>query len=84
MTPRRFSPPSAIKELDACFVVRDRDGQPEAQHPKSSAIHNNAGRLPHLLTQSGHSLNFYLMTSGLADSLWSAGCNVSMYQFALD
>src|SRR6516225_11580065 len=28
--------------------------QPEAQHPKSSAIHNNAGRLPHLLTQSGH------------------------------
>ena len=23
--------------------------QPEAQHPKSSAIHNNAGRLPHLL-----------------------------------
>ena len=27
MTPRRFPPPSAIKELDACFVVRDRDGQ---------------------------------------------------------
>src|SRR3974377_373022 len=23
--------------------------QPEAQHPKSSAIHNIAGRLPHLL-----------------------------------
>ena len=23
----------------------------EAQHPKSSAIHNNAGRLPHLLEQ---------------------------------
>jgi hypothetical protein len=22
--------------------------QPEAQHPKSSAIHKNAGRLPHL------------------------------------
>jgi hypothetical protein len=22
--------------------------QPEAQHPKSSAIHNYAGRLPHL------------------------------------
>jgi hypothetical protein len=22
--------------------------QPEAQHHKSSAIHNNAGRLPHL------------------------------------
>ena len=28
--------------------------QPEAQHPKSSAIHKNAGRLPHLLAQSGH------------------------------
>src|SRR6516164_4654948 len=28
--------------------------QPEAQHPKYSAIHKNAGRLPHLLTQSGH------------------------------
>jgi hypothetical protein len=22
--------------------------QPQAQHPKSSAIHKNAGRLPHL------------------------------------
>src|SRR5262249_34477456 len=31
------------------------DHQPEAQHPKSLAIHNNAGRLPHLLTQSRHS-----------------------------
>ena len=30
--------------------------QPEAQHPKSSAIHNNAGRLPHLLALSGHRL----------------------------
>jgi hypothetical protein len=29
--------------------------QPEAQHPKSSAIHKNAGRLPHLSGQSGHS-----------------------------
>src|SRR6516164_6611205 len=28
--------------------------QPKAQHPKYSAIHKNAGRLPHLLTQSGH------------------------------
>jgi hypothetical protein len=25
--------------------------QPEAQHLKSSAIHNNAGRLPHLYPQ---------------------------------
>jgi hypothetical protein len=29
--------------------------QSEAQHPKSSAIHKYAGRLPHLMTQSGHS-----------------------------
>ncbi len=28
------------------------DAQPEAQHPKSSAIYKLAGRLPHLL---GHS-----------------------------
>jgi hypothetical protein len=28
--------------------------QPEAQHPKFLAIHKNAGRLPHLLAQSGH------------------------------
>ena len=26
--------------------------QPEAQHPKSSAIHKNAGRLPHLMTRN--------------------------------
>ena len=34
--------------------------QPEAQHPKSSTIHNNAGRLPHLLgvkqTSRGHAV----------------------------
>jgi hypothetical protein len=28
--------------------------QPEAQHPKYSAIHKNAGRLPHLLAKSEH------------------------------
>ena len=28
--------------------------QPEAQHPKSPAIHNIAGRLPHLMAR-GHS-----------------------------
>jgi len=28
--------------------------QPEAQHPKSSAIHNYVGRLPHLNARSGH------------------------------
>jgi hypothetical protein len=29
--------------------------QPEAQHPKSLAIHKNAGRLPHLWVSNGHS-----------------------------
>jgi hypothetical protein len=24
---RRFQPPWSVEELDACFVVRDRDGQ---------------------------------------------------------
>ena len=28
--------------------------QPEAQHPKSSAINKPAGRLPHLVALSGH------------------------------
>jgi hypothetical protein len=32
--------------------------QPEAQHPKSSAIHKLAGRLPHLLALSGHDKGF--------------------------
>src|SRR5439155_14194046 len=28
--------------------------QPEAQHPKSLAIHKNAGRLPHLWVKTGN------------------------------
>jgi hypothetical protein len=28
MTPRRFPPPWVVEELDACFVVRDHNGQP--------------------------------------------------------
>jgi hypothetical protein len=27
MTPRRFPPPWMVEELEACFVVRDHDGQ---------------------------------------------------------
>ncbi len=27
MTPRRFPPPWSVEETDACFIVRDRDGQ---------------------------------------------------------
>jgi hypothetical protein len=32
--------------------------QPEAQHPKSSAIHNIAGRLPHLCAINGLQFGF--------------------------
>jgi hypothetical protein len=27
MTPRRFPPPWSVEALDACFVVRDHEGQ---------------------------------------------------------
>jgi hypothetical protein len=27
MAERRFPPPWSVEELDACFVVKDRDGQ---------------------------------------------------------
>jgi hypothetical protein len=27
MPPRRFPPPRSVEELDACFVVRDHNGQ---------------------------------------------------------
>jgi hypothetical protein len=30
--------------------------QPEAQHPKSPAIYTPAGRLPHLLSESGQNV----------------------------
>src|SRR6516162_10311343 len=41
--------------LGARTTVTPFHHQPEAQHPKSSAIHKNAGRLPHLLARSEHS-----------------------------
>src|SRR3974390_3010528 len=40
--------------LEALITVTSFHHQPEAQHPISSAIHKNAGRLPHLLAQSRH------------------------------
>src|SRR3974390_2590220 len=42
--------------LEALTTVTSFHHQPEAQHPISSAIHKNAGRLPHLSARSGHSL----------------------------
>jgi hypothetical protein len=38
--------------LGARTTVTPFHHQPEAQHPKSSAIHKLAGRLPHLLTKA--------------------------------
>src|SRR3974390_2314680 len=38
--------------LEALIMVTSFHHQPEAQHPNSSAIHKNAGRLPHLLDWS--------------------------------
>ena len=56
--------------------------QPEAQHPKSSAIHNDAGRLPHLLAQSGHALLhckcLLLTQSGRAHELDPGQCYRSL------
>jgi hypothetical protein len=40
--------------LGARTTVTPFHHQPEAQHPKFLAINKNAGRLPHLLAQSGH------------------------------
>ena len=37
--------------LEALPTVTSFHHQPEAQHPISSAIHKNAGRLPHLLAR---------------------------------
>src|SRR3974390_3218472 len=40
--------------LEALTTVTSFHHQPEAQHPISSAIHKNAGRLPHLRARSVH------------------------------
>jgi hypothetical protein len=40
--------------LGARTTVTPFHHQPEAQHPKFLALNKNAGRLPHLLAQSGH------------------------------
>src|SRR5277367_1745795 len=39
--------------LEAVTTRTSLNHQPEAQHPKSSAIHKLAGRLPHLMEWSG-------------------------------
>src|SRR6516162_2513817 len=55
--------------LGARTTVTPFHHQPEAQHLKSLATHKNAGRLPHLLAQSGHSLRCNAMSAfgGKAD-----------------
>jgi hypothetical protein len=46
--------------------------QPEAQHPKSSAFHKLAGRLPHLSAQTRQRYaraKFFFLTKGAASHL---------------
>jgi hypothetical protein len=43
--------------------------QSEAQHPKSSAIHKYAGRLPHLMTDAVDSKDRFGKPAGGAHSL---------------
>jgi hypothetical protein len=46
--------------------------QPEAQHPKSSAIHKIAGRLPHLLSDSDQITDLAVLPCTLTHSeSWS-------------
>ena len=47
MTTRRFPPPWSVEELDACFVVRDNDGQQLAyvyfEDEPSASLSNKTG-----------------------------------------
>jgi hypothetical protein len=47
--------------------------QPEAQHPKSSAIHKLVGRLPHLVTQSVISGRSFAVVHNRIRLIWSGG-----------
>jgi hypothetical protein len=58
MPARRFPPPWTVEELNACFVVRNHNGQaPETisdvRYWRQSGHHSDVRRCP-LLTQSGH------------------------------
>jgi len=55
--------------------------QPEAQHPKSSAIHKLEGRLPHLLAQSGHASRVaQCPLSGVKRTLASDCLTIAVYE----
>ena len=53
MAERRFPPPWSVEELDACFVVRDHNGQKLAYvrfEDEPGRIASNIARVPGLLT----------------------------------
>ena len=49
MTPRRFPPPWSVEETDACFIVRDANGQALAyfyfEDESRSALGGSAGQV---------------------------------------
>jgi hypothetical protein len=45
LTTRRFPPPWSVEELDACFVVRDHNGQAGYFHFEEDPGRRSAGKL---------------------------------------
>src|SRR5215813_2958394 len=70
----RFS----FRRLRPVTTVTSFHHQPEAQHPKSSAIHKNAGRLPHLLGVKRTSRGRALMSASLIGRLGSSAFRFSI------
>ena len=62
MTTRRFPPPWSVEELDACFVVRDNDGQQLAyvyfEDESSASLSNKTGRCERAAGHSASASHF--------------------------
>jgi hypothetical protein len=73
--------------LEAAKCETSFHHQPEAQHPKSSAIHKIAGRLPHLSGHSRHGLTRCWFGSVANDpkraSLWRCIKRLDAYSITL-